>query len=245
MNLDTMNEIQKRGGRFLGVSLLAEIFDSPLPTEDEMGNEIASWEDLFRSSEWGEIFVPQTKTVFYCFDDDETEREVSSAEFVAWQILNATENFLYHLINKVEANDIASKIYEDESVPFPQEWNGKSLPEDWPFVDSESWLSEYEEDSLSEGLDVIRILKNDRPIEFSFMLADAVLDEDYGIVAEDWFEVDLSEGFDQKVNYDEWDVKIMCVAKGRMFPYLEADSYNLMMDDSRISNYFIRNHDEG
>ena len=31
MNLDTMNEIQRQGGRFWNVSTVAELFDSPLP----------------------------------------------------------------------------------------------------------------------------------------------------------------------------------------------------------------------
>ena len=46
MNLDNMNEIQRRGGRFWNVSTVAELFDSPLPTNDSNGNEIEDWQDL-------------------------------------------------------------------------------------------------------------------------------------------------------------------------------------------------------
>ena len=65
MNLDTMNEIQRQGGRFWNVSTVAELFDSPLPTNDPNGNELEDWQDLFRTSFLGEIFVPESDEVFF------------------------------------------------------------------------------------------------------------------------------------------------------------------------------------
>ena len=37
----------------------------------------------------------------------------------------------------------------------------------------------------------------------------------------------------------------MCVAKGRMFPYVEPDNSHLAMDDYKVSYYGVRNYDEG
>ena len=73
MNLDAMNEIQYRGGRFWNVSTVAELFDSPLPTNDPNGNDIEDWQDLFRTSVLGEIFVPEADEVFSVFRTAKTK----------------------------------------------------------------------------------------------------------------------------------------------------------------------------
>jgi hypothetical protein len=65
-----MNEIQRQGVRFWNVSTVAELFDSPLPTNDPNENEIADWQDLFRTSVLGEIFVPVSN--FSAFGTDLT-----------------------------------------------------------------------------------------------------------------------------------------------------------------------------
>ena len=96
MNLDTMNEIQRRGGRFWNVSTVAELFDSPLPTHDPNVNEIEDWQDLFRTSVLGEIFVPETDEVFFSLSNSEEKNVVSPLEFVAWQIDNASAEFIYY-----------------------------------------------------------------------------------------------------------------------------------------------------
>jgi|TARA_B110000438_G_scaffold288498_1_gene322037 hypothetical protein len=46
-------------------------------------------------------------------------------------------------------------------------------------------------------------------------------------------------------NYNNWDVKIMCVAEGKMTPYLEPGISNLLMDEYNVFSYFVRNYDEG
>ena len=102
MNLDTINEIQRQGGRFCNVSTVAELFDSPLPTNDPNGNELEDWQDLFRTSFLGEIFVPESDEVFFSLSDSEQKNVVSPLEFVAWQIDKASAEFIYYLINKVD-----------------------------------------------------------------------------------------------------------------------------------------------
>ena len=99
MNLDSMNKIQRQGGRFWNVSTVAELFDSPLPTDDPNGNDIEDWQDLFRTSVLGEIFVPESDEVFFSYSNSEEKNVVSPLEFVAWQIDNASAEFIYYLIN--------------------------------------------------------------------------------------------------------------------------------------------------
>ena len=82
-------------------------------------------------------------------------------------------------------------------------------------------------------------------MELAFALAECLLDDDFGIVCPDHLEKDLTENFDARHSYSSWDVKLMCVAKGRMFPYLEVGSSHLIMDDCKVFYYGVRNYDEG
>lgn len=244
MQFDTMNEIQRRGGRFWGIDYFAEIFDAPLPTSDPNGNEIEDWLDLFRTSDIGQIFVPTSDKVHFCFADDETKRTVSSHEFVAWQIFNASSVFIYYLINKIDGQEVGQEIYPEIDEEQPRSWIGKALPEYWLSTAQEDWLNEFSVDSFQDGLDFIEMCRSEKPIEFSFNLAEKVLDKSTGICNQIWLEDDLSQDFDAKEKYDDWAVKVMCVAEGKFFPYLEKELSNLFMDDYKILYYGVRNYDE-
>lgn len=241
MGFDTMTEIQKRGGRFWGVTYLAELFEAPIPEYDSEGNQISSWSDLFRTSPLDEFFIPSSQEVSFCFTDDETSRTVSSEEFVAWQVKNASPLTLYYIINKVDGHSILRDLYPDEEH---LEWNGITLDDGWVSEAEELWLSEYDADSITKGLNVLKLCQSEKSEEFSTSLAKYILDEQFGLGCEEYFEADLSEDFSNKESYENWSVQIMCVAKGRMFPYLEAGNSHLIMDDYKVFYYGVRNYDE-
>jgi hypothetical protein len=87
--------------------------------------------------------------------------------------------------------------------------------------------------------------KSEKPMELAFALAECVLDERFGITCADYLEEDFTENFDARDAYSDWDVKIMCVARGRMFPYIEPGNSHLAMDDYKVFYYGVRNYDEG
>lgn len=245
MNLDAMNEIQRQGGRFWNVSTVAELFDSPLPTDDPNGNDIEDWQDLFRTSDLGEIFVPETDEVFFSYSNSEEQNVVSTLEFVAWQIDNASAEFIYYLINKVDGQSIVREIYPEANEEQPKNWQEIQFDEYWLSDAEESWLNEYDRDSQSTAMKFIEMCKSEKPLELAFALAECVLEGNFGITCADHLEEDFTENFDARDAYSDWDVKIMCVAKGRMFPYIEPDSSHLAMDDCKVSYYGVRNYDEG
>jgi hypothetical protein len=245
MNLDVMLEIQRRGGRFWNVSLLAELFEAPLPAVDAAGNSIEDWSGLFRSSEIGELFIPTTDKVSFAFTGEEEEHKVSSLEFVAWQLHHASPEMIYHLINKVDGQSIAKEIYSDADEEMPKSWRGIEFAEYWLSDAEETWLNEYEKDSYTIALDFIRMCQDEKPLALALCLAECILDENFGLTCPEYFEADLSEDFSTRNVYAVWDVKIMCVAKGRMFPYVEAGGSHLIMDDCKVFYYGVRNYDEG
>lgn len=245
MNIDTMLEIQRRGGRFWDVSLLAELFNAPLPRVDAIGEAINDWSGLFRSSEIGEIFIPTSAEVSFAYTDEEEGHKVSSIEFVAWQLVNAKPEFIYYLINKVDGQSIVHEIYDDVDEEKPKSWEGIEFEEYWLSTAEEIWLNEYDEDSFSYAVDFIRMCKAERPLQLAFSLAKCILDENFGLACFEHFEADLTEDFSATSAYTDWSVKIMCIARGRMFPYLEAGNSHLIMDDYKVFYYGVRNHDEG
>jgi len=245
MNLDIMNEVQRRGGRFWNISTVAEMFDSPLPQNDPNGNAIEDWQDLFRTSVLGEIFVPEADEIFFSFSNSEEKNDVSAMEFVAWQIDNASPEFIYYLINKVDGQSIVRAIYPEANEEEPKQWQEIQFDEYWLSDAEESWLNEYDSDSYTTAIHFIKMCKSEKPLELAFALAECVLDQRSGITCADHLEEDLTENFDARDAYSDWDVKIMCVAKGRMFPYIEPGNSQLAMDDYKVSYYGVRNYDEG
>ena len=62
--------------------------------------------------------------------------------------------------------------------------------------------------------------------------------------APQWYEADLSANIDDRSRYDDWSVKIMCVATGKFFVELEADCTEITITESKVYSYFVRNYDE-
>jgi hypothetical protein len=244
MNFDIMTKAMHSGAEFSNVTHFAEIFDNPLVSETEDGDPITSWEDLFWRSEWGGIFVPTTQQVSLKFKDDGSEGLVSDREFVAWQILHSSEYLIYYIINKVDGSDVARALYGDLDNDQPQSWNGIQLPEYWVSEAEQDWLNEYSTESIEKGLAFIKRCKQDKPIDFAFHIADCILNEDYGLIASQWYEADLSANIDDRSRYDDWSVKIMCVATGKFFVELEADCTEITITESKVYSYFVRNYDE-
>ena len=155
-NLNIMNEIQNRGANFHSMyGVVAEIFDSPFAKETEDGEEISDWEEMFRRGEYGELFVPNSETLTFEFMDNGEKGEVSSLEFLAWQLANHNSYFLYYLINKTDTSTVAREFYDHLDNEDPQEWNGKALPEYWVTDAEESWLNEYDQESIVQGIEFI------------------------------------------------------------------------------------------
>ena len=244
MNFDVMTKAMERGAEFSNVTHFAEIFDNPLMSETEDGDAIENWEDLFERSEWGGIFVPTHNQVSVKFKDDGSEGLVSDREFVAWQILHSSDYLVYYLINKIDGSTVAQELYDDLNNDQPQTWDGVALPEYWVSDAEEDWLNEYNPESIAEGVSFIKRCKQEKPIDFAFHLADCILDEHCGLTNSEWYEADLSEDFDDRERYDDWSVKIMCVAVGKFLTEIDVGSSNMMISDSKVYSYSVRNYDE-
>ena len=244
MNFDIMTKAMTSGAEFSNVTHFAEIFDNPLMNVTDDGDPIESWEDLFWHSEWGGIFVPTKKLVSVKFKDDGFESSVSNREFVAWQIRHSNEYLIYYIINKVDGSDVAPELYADFDNEERQSWNGTNLPEYWVSEAEQDWLNEYNPESIEEGLDFIKRCKQEKPIDFAFYIADCILDEHHGLTTSQWYEADLSDNINDRSRYDDWSVKIMCVATGKFFLEIEAGFSDILITESRVYSYFVRNYDE-
>ena len=244
MNFDIMSKAMERGAEFSHATHFAEIFDNPLMHETEDGDPVEGWEHLFERSEWGGIFVPTSNHIDLIFKDDKSEATVSVREFVAWQLLHASNFFVYYVINKVGGSSIARDLYENFDNDEPQSWNGDELPEYWVSDAEGDWLVEYNSDSLDQGISFIQRCKEEKPIEFAFKLADYILDGSCSLTNNEWYETDLIENFDERSNYDNWSVKIMCVATGKFFTEIESGFSQVMMRENKVFSYCIRNYDE-
>lgn len=241
----TMDEISHRGGVFGAVSILAEIFDSPLPEVDPNGEPIDDWLGLFRGSVYGELFIPNTSEVNYHFADDETKRVVTAQEFVAWQLANADPTLIYYIVNKVDGQKILrTSVFKESEEDTDLEWGNKVYAAGWLSSAEDDWLNEYAEHSMEDGLEFIRMCLDQRKLAFSYALAECVLNEYSGLGNAAWFEGNLIDNFDLKESYSDWDVRIMCVSRGTMHPYIERGVYHLSMDDCMVEYFGVRNYDE-
>ena len=118
------------------------------------------------------------------------------------------------------------------------------MPEYWVSDAEGDWLVEYNSDSLDQGISFIQRCKEEKPIEFAFKLADYILDGSCSLTNNEWYETDLIENFDERSNYDNWSVKIMCVATGKFFTEIESGFSQVMMRENKVFSYCIRNYDE-
>jgi hypothetical protein len=98
--IDNFADIQ-----FEPIPILVELFPVPLSTTDPFGRPYECAEDLLMMSGhygYSELFIPSTPNVLGISLGKEIT--FSRFEFLSWQLLNATNETLYWLANKTEAN---------------------------------------------------------------------------------------------------------------------------------------------
>ena len=216
---------------FSGIQYVCEVFKTPIPFEEY---QVSSIPQLCRMSTamngTDELFLPSADVVDVDFNGE--KEQISSNDFVDWQLLKLDGETIYYLINKCEP-------------PFEEFFNDEEEYEKNNEYDPEDWLNEKIEDSKEEGLTFIERMRKEEPVKFVNILRGAILDEDIGLTK--WLETEVfpstfEEGFDK---YSDWDVMLMVVSKGDFFPYICDASNNLSMDDGHPNRMFIRNYDEG
>ena len=78
--------------------------------------------------------------------------------------------------------------------------------------------------------------------EFYSIIIESLLDNNYGIV--EFLETEIDDELKSLQKYKDWDCDIVIVSTGQFFPYIE-DGSNMMLDDFRLREMFVRNYDEG
>ena len=232
--MERMRDHIANGIDFNYITSVFEIFPSPLPLHiDREGDtfEIEDATDLFRTSMhlgFDELYLPDREVVTAKSGGNDVS--FSSTDFVRWQLERFSAETLYYLINKVNfgVDDFmdADEEYEKDNDYYP-----------------DGWLSEYEEDSKAKGLELIERMRVEKSDDFYRALISGILDEEYGLLTH--AETDILEDFSQSSNYDDWAVKLGVIFKGKFYPYIEAgNDSNLMMDNFKLYQIWVRNYDE-
>lgn len=222
------------GVEFNYLTSVFEIFPSPLPLQINQDGDMQDIEDatdLFRTSMhlgFDELYLPDREVVTVKSGGDDVS--FSATDFVRWQLERFSAETLYYLINKIDfsVDDFmdADEEYERDNDYYP-----------------DGWLSEYEDDSKAEGLKLIERMRAEKSDDFYSALISGILDEEYGLLTH--AETDILEDFSQSSNYDDWAVKLGLIFKGKFYPYIETgDDSNLMMDDFKLYQIWVRNYDE-
>ena len=229
-----IKSLEKNGVQFVA-SHLIEIFPAPLPESfDE--NPVSSEADLFRmsiSEGFNELYLNDSDIVYG--ECQGKEYQFALTDFVRWQLERMEPLTIFYLINKTDAS-------VDNILDFDTEYEKN---EDYY---PEGWLNAYEsKEYLDKGLAYIQRLRKEVPDEFYKTLTDAILNEDYGLLNENWYESELDDNLDEiRKAYSHWAVPLMVVSKGKFLPYIEVGyTHNLMMDDYKLKRMYIRNYDEG
>lgn len=240
--MSSISEINSKEIFFLGVSHIIELFPAPIPEviETESGKaEIDTALDLMRMSHWfgtDELYLPSGSSVIA--KTEEHEFEIDAAEFIKLQLKKASLETLYYIVNKVDASDAIVDILDFDAE------HAKDDNYD-PIV----WLSEYQSDSLDQGVAFLARLREEEPSLLFDTIAKCCLDPYTGLVC--WLQDDITDDFGLRHDYDDWAVRIAVVFEGKFFPYapagwIEADhSGPLSLDDWVVKSIFIRNYDEG
>jgi transcriptional regulator with XRE-family HTH domain len=240
--MPTLLELNKNPVYFHGVSHLVELFPAPIPTVIETENgecEIEGASDLMQMSHWfgtTELYLPSGPTVTAKTEDEELE--ISAEDFIRFQLEKATPETLYYIINKTDADPDVAEIL-DGDAEYEKDEN----------YDPETWLIEYDEDSLEDGVAFVARLKREEPDALFEILANCCLDADTGLA--NWLETEISDDFELRHGYDEWDVRIAVVFEGDFIPYASegwaaADHLSpLSLDHWTVKRIYVRNHDEG
>ena len=120
-----------------------------------------------------------------------------------------TEFIGVNYLAEIFDNPIMSVTEDSDEI---KDWDGEELHEFWVHTAEEDWLNEYILESLNEGIKFIERCKQEKPEEFSFNLAESALDSHSEIVG--WLESDFSMDLSPQSNYNNLEVKIMCLAEG-------------------------------
>ena len=214
---------------------VVEFFSAPLPTDVE-GQEIADETDLFRASNsngFEEIYLANGKTINA--ECEGKSHQFRIEDFLRWQLERVSEETLWHLISKTDAS--VTEIL-DSDVEYEKDSD----------YDPENWLSVYARDEYpGKAVAYIRRLRVEVADDFYQAVIAAMLDERYGLLNTEWYETEIDGNLEQvRFAYGEWQVPLMIVSMGKFFPYISNDhDSNLMMEDYKIKNMFVRNYDEG
>lgn len=232
--MDRIDDKINAGIEFDYVTSVFEIFPSPLPNQINRDGDMQDIEDatdLFRTSMhlgFDELYLPDREVVTAKSGGDDVS--FSATDFVRWQLERFRTETLYYLINKVNFS-------VDEFMDADEEYERDNE------YDPEGWLSEYQENNKEQGLALIEKMRQEKADGFYNALALGIVDEENGLSTH--AEIDLLDDFGQSSNYDNWDVKLGLIFKGKFYPYIEGgDDTNLMMDDYKIYQVWVRNYDE-
>ena len=214
---------------------VVEFFSPPLPTSIDT-LDIATEADLFRLSHlsgYDEIFISQGKTI----EGECAGKRYTFAieDFLRWQLERVNEDTLWQLINKTDAS--VTEILDNEA-------EYERDPDYYP----EGWLNVYAKDEYpGRALAYIKRLREEVPDQFYGVLIESMLDEHYGLLNRDWYEIEIAENLEQvRFSYGAWAVPLMIVSTGKFHPYISTNNGgSLMMDDYDLIHMYVRNYDEG
>ena len=216
---------------FHSIPYLVEIFPSPiLKALKTLPYEVTDKNDLIRSSNhfgFNEFFFSEEESVLATIEGK--EEQVSTNDFLLWQLERMSSEGLYKLINKVGAKVTNILDFEAEF-----KMDADYSPEDW--------MNSYNDEFLEKGIDYIDRLKAAAAEEFYSIIIESLLDNNYGIV--EFLETEIDDELKSLQKYKDWDCDIVIVSTGQFFPYIE-DGSNMMLDDFRLREMFVRNYDEG
>lgn len=230
----SFNLCAKAGIEFHSISYLVEIFPSPIPNIIN-DTEMETAADLIRMSGhlgYSEFSVPYTE--FVTGDSGGKEHKFSRFDFLKWQLMRFPEDTLFQLINKTDCG-IAELLDEDAEYEKNSEY------------DPEGWLSPYndESESYKKGVEFIARLRSEFPKEFYEKLIESIIDPNIGVLTH--FETEINDNInDIRGLYNHWNVPLMIVTYGNFYPYINIENNsNLMMDQYKIREMWVRNYDEG
>lgn len=231
-----IDDYVESGINFYAIDYVAEIFPVPFPDFGEYGDEISTFDDIFlRSFQFGfdEIFIPRDEEITGFVGEKEVG--ISRRDFLAWQIIRAKTETIYHLRDKTDAYLL--EILDDNA----------ELEKDEDY-DPENWLHPYSasEEEYAKGLEYIDHLRNQHPEELVERLVDAILDESSGLLSCLEREIKIDENLDdlQEI-YADWPVPLMIVSRGCFDVLICPGDTHLSYEDWRISRVMVRNYDEG
>jgi hypothetical protein len=222
------------GIKFEIIPYVIEIFPSPLPL-DLYGNKIEDAFDLLLTSQehgFSELFFPDSEKVFGLANGRRVQ--IKRSEFLAWQLIRASTETLYHLANKT-GTDLASILN------FENEYAANDS------YDPDTWMNPYlaSPEEYKKGLELIDRLKQDHTVELINKLVDGICNQYSGVLQGLETRVTSNFGYVCKL-YAGWPVPLMFVTSGKFYPYIDpSEGEFFKRDEFQIDEMYVRNYDEG